>query len=124
MKKDIPLAIAQAARLIPDEKFDIDHWKCETVYCAIGNAIELGLVPGLILTKNQGLLTEYFPASLDGGEKRFAAIGKALGITLHEAEYLFAPAEYPYQPPTQDEVATRIESFAQDRIPEGQDGDV
>lgn len=117
MQTDRLLAIAAMVRKLPPEKFDMDTWKCGSTLCAIGHAIERGLLPELELIA----LDPTWGISRKGeGEipygRCFAVVGAVLEISTSDAGRLFSSLELEEEDEgepkeTPESVALRIEKY-------------
>lgn len=73
----------------PGEGFNMRIWKCGSVACAIGTAIEAGDLPGLELERiaSLDLMAAFRPVY--GSTEGMAAIARYFGIALEDAHWLF-----------------------------------
>lgn len=120
-------AISKLVLTIPDKEWDMSLWwsPCDSVGCAIGHAVQKGLIPGLELkpplwlSGNLALRRQEASAQ----EYEFTAIALALGISTSDAEWLFASGDYEVEfvdwsldasedfLPTQAQVSSRIAAY-------------
>lgn len=113
------LAIAANTREIPPGEFNMNTWKCGTVCCAAGSAVDKGLIPGLVLDKMaySSNVNSYFILSLSTGVTNFCALSEALELPRQTVCWIFNAERYldedgeGYEPTTA-EVAGRIEHIA------------
>lgn len=122
--KELLQDIADATRQIPVNHFDIDKWSCGSMACAIGNAINKGLIPnlGLIEThKTWDNKPVLIPINHATGSTQFGAVAEALGIPAHHVDLLFSEEGY-YDDdiekdaggsprPTPDDVADAVDAY-------------
>lgn len=120
-------AISNLVLTIPDKKWNMGFWwkPCGSVGCAIGHAVQKGLIPGLVFKVRSDRDSELYPQRREVPEREtmFAAVGLALGISERDAEWLFAPKKYAGEfadlsedeseefCPTQAQVSSRIAAY-------------
>lgn len=87
-------------KIVPDDRFDLNSWKCETTACAVGWACSVKWFTdrGLTLTRQPYEMwgeeaPRYFYSPAYEGYLDFVAVQKFFGLTWAEAEHLFLPTD-------------------------------
>jgi hypothetical protein len=102
--------LAKLLLKVPAREFDMEHWKCGTVACALGHAAQHPpfAAEGLTLEKNNWANDTWSPAFED--HHGFEAGALFFDITPRQSEYLFCPDDYQGKA-RRRHVITRIEEL-------------
>lgn len=112
MNRERLLDVVAVLKEVPDERFDMDSWKCGTAGCAVGHYCLARPDCGLSLSQDDEPVTkDSFGFPIVG----FAAVAEHFDIGFVEAHYLFDADEYPDPDHvTRAHVIDRIEDFVAD----------
>ena len=122
MRKDLLLSIAQAVREAPLGQFNMSRWKqecnCGTTCCAIGWAMERGLLPELEWRAAERSIEGpllFIPVPKGTPEESqpdlVLVLADILDLTPRQVEYLFIPIIFLNFNYDRESVALRIEDF-------------
>lgn len=93
---DLLELVGEHTKKIKPSMFDMDSWKathpCGTTHCAIGAAVEVGIIRNVCFTVSKWDIFEFYMYDATTGTiMGFAEVGKRFGISESEAESLFGP---------------------------------
>lgn len=91
---DLLELVGEHTKKIKPSKFNMDSWKaappCGTTHCAIGAAVEAGIIRNVKFTPSCGGTDEFqMRDTTTGIIMSFAEVGKRFGISESDAEDLF-----------------------------------
>lgn len=92
---------------VVDAEFNMDHWRCGTVGCAVGHAVNVPEIADAGLELKCDNADNYFPVCGNNIDMRAAA--KVFGLKYGEAVCLFLSDRY--NEPSKANVISRIREF-------------